>query len=725
MTSTNQSALITDITVRAARTSLRSWIDGLLPWAVVFVFTAWFFANLRFDLGWIYGGSLDSDALLHATFIKTLIESGWVFDNPRLGAPFGTSFLDFPGADGVLVLFLKFFSIFTSDPSVVLNLFYVSGFPLVFAAAYWVFRRVGVGTVWATVGALIYTCIPYHFLRGSTHLYLSNYFVVPLLVWAALRIYPGEQASAAQGAHASRWDWQDSVVLIFGGSAGVYYAFFGIFLLLTAGLMGAMQERSFRTLQRAVLAAAVVIGSVFVNLSPYIAYRISEGANPEIGKRVVIETEIYGLKAAQMLLPVQGHQVPEMAEFTAQYQRAFPVTEASSSALGVVTSAGFSLLVVFALLGRWEGDPRVALLARMNLALFCFAAVGGFAIMFAMLVTPQFRGINRASIVIAFMSLLGLFIWLQQAWKDRKGLAALWWAKYALAAAVAALALYDQIPVGVRPENPPLDGQGRLRPDATAVFVRDMEALLPAGAMVYVMPYLPFPEQAPAFEEGYNALLRPYYYSRHTRWSYGAMRGRTADRWLKAVEALPLPERVAALQKSGFSGIYVERKGFRDHGAALEAGLRALVPDAPLESADRERVFYRLRPDPHPQLTPAFLVRNGVGTSTREQDQGSSWFWSTHNGELLIENLSGRSTEVRLTTQLSSLDQRRIRVKFQNTTILETTLQPSSAVPVTLALTLMPGITALKLESDTTGVRLPTDSRELAVRWTQPAIASR
>src|SRR4051794_11464802 len=102
---------------------IRRWAGAVLPWATIALFTGWFFAGLRFDPGRVYWDH--GDALFHATLIKIVIESGWVFDNPRLGAPFGMSFLDFPGADGLLVLIIKLFSQFTSDPSVVLNLFFV------------------------------------------------------------------------------------------------------------------------------------------------------------------------------------------------------------------------------------------------------------------------------------------------------------------------------------------------------------------------------------------------------------------------------------------------------------------------------------------------------------------------------------------------------------------------------------------------------------------------
>jgi len=357
--------------------------ERALPWIAIAAFVAYFFSALLRHPGLAFWDAPEgSDAILQGTVIKTMIETGWVFANPRLGAPFGMNMMDFPGADGALLLVIKVLTFFSSDPTVVMNLFYATGFVLVFAASFWVLRRLRIDVVWSTGAALVFTCLPYHFLRGVNHLYLSAYFVVPLLTWMALKIYPGESGLPQPP---GRWTWKEVAILVLGGSGGVYYAFFAMILLLLTGLLGTVAERQAAYLKRAVLAILIVAGSVLVNIAPNLAYQAKEGANAQVARRGPLESEIYGMRAAQLLLPIWGHRNPRMAQVGRTYHDALrPITEAPSSALGLVGGAGFLLLFGYLFFGRAEADRRVTTLAKMNLALFSFAAVGGFAVLFAL-----------------------------------------------------------------------------------------------------------------------------------------------------------------------------------------------------------------------------------------------------------------------------------------------------------------------------------------------------
>src|SRR5262249_55490362 len=89
-------------------------------------------------------------------------------------------------------------------------------------------------------------------------------------------------------------------------------------------------------------------------------------------------------------------------------------------------------------------------------------------------------------------------------------------------------------------------------------------------------------------------LFRGYLHSHHLHWSYGAMRGREVDRWQAAVVQKPLPEQVEMLVLAGFRGIYLDRNGFADAGAALEAGLTSLLGSKPLVSENPRMVFFDL-----------------------------------------------------------------------------------------------------------------------------------
>ena len=205
------------------------------------------------------------------------------------------------------------------------------------------------------------------------------------------------------------------------------------------------------------------------------------------------------------------------------------------------------------------------------------------------------------------------------------------------------------------------------------------------------------------------------------------MRGRSGDAWLTALEALPLPERVAALQKTGFSGLYVERKAFPDHGTALEAQLRALVGAPALESDDGHQAFYRLNPDPAPVITPVVQVQvsGGQGYYAFERDQGRTWGWSRPRAELLLQNFTGKPLAVRFSGELSSLNPRQVQLRFGGQAVYDGALQPGTGVPVALDLTLAPGTNVLAIESDAPPMRLPTDTRALGVMMMQPRLQVR
>lgn len=69
-----------------------------------------------------------------------------------------------------------------------------------------------------------------------------------------------------------------------------------------------------------------------------------------------------------------------------------------------------------------------------------------------------------------------------------------------------------------------------------------------------------------------------YYELLRLRFSYGGVKGRLAGDWPRLIAALPYY--VAA----GFRGIWVDRRGFADRGAALDVELRTLLKRVPLLS---------------------------------------------------------------------------------------------------------------------------------------------
>ena len=133
----------------------------------------------------------DGDGLFHQILVKGMIEHGWYLNNKSLGAPLGLQMHDFPMVDALFFVLLKLISLPSRDWGLTVNLFYFLTFPLTTVTALSAMHRLGVSYAPALVGALLYTFLPYHFTRGESHLYLSCYFLVPLIVPVVVRILLG------------------------------------------------------------------------------------------------------------------------------------------------------------------------------------------------------------------------------------------------------------------------------------------------------------------------------------------------------------------------------------------------------------------------------------------------------------------------------------------------------------------------------------------------------
>lgn len=73
------------------------------------------------------------------------------------------------------------------------------------------------------------------------------------------------------------------------------------------------------------------------------------------------------------------------------------------------------------------------------------------------------------------------------------------------------------------------------------------------------------------------------------------MKGRPADLFFRALANAPLERQIEVARKIGFSGIYIDRRGYADGGAAIESELTRLLGGPPdLISDNKRQIFYEL-----------------------------------------------------------------------------------------------------------------------------------
>jgi hypothetical protein len=649
--------------VRAAhRTALGAYLAAALISTLAGV---WFLELWRADLRvpFTYGG----DALLFAMPVKSIVDHGWYLQNPNLGAPGGLQLFDYPFAahNAFHLLLIKLMALFSGDWALLFNLYFLLGFPLITLSALAVLRQFRVGYGPAIVASVLYAFLPSRLLKGEAHLFLDVFYQVPLailvLLWAC-----GDDPPLTRERQTGGWPALDLrrprslvavAICLLSAATELYYAFFVACLLIAGGVWAAIERRSKRNLVAGLGLAAIIVAGLGACGVPTLVHQARHGSNTEVAVRQTGEAEIFGMKIAQLLLPVDGHRLPALRRLKQKYIATAPLAgEGSYTSLGLLGSAGFLALLAMLLRGPRASRPREDVLrplAVLNFMAVMFATLGGFSSLFALLVTPQIRTYSRMNVIIAFFSLFAVALLLERI-RDRNA---------RLATRVLPLllpfALVDQ--VSLHASHPYAEIKQAYQRDAD--FVRRVEASVPERAMIFEIPYMTFPEGPRLLGLDTYDPLRPYLHSRTLRWSFPAIRGRSGDAWARELAQAEPEAMVKGLVAADVRGLLVQRAGYEDNGSKIENALRELIPGEPLVSADGRLAFYDLGRLPEAQgtsrlsplerellLKPVF-IQWGRGFFGLERNANGPFRWSEASSEARLENDTAveRTIAIRLT----------------------------------------------------------------------------
>jgi hypothetical protein len=566
----------------------------LLAWAAL---DLWAF---RWDVPLVYSG----DALAVGSHFKTVIETGWYEWQPRLGAPYGQSYHDYPTSDNLHFLAALVLSVFTHSWGVAVNIHFVLGFPLAAVTALWFLRRLGVSRVIAVAVAVVYAIAPYHFARGQGHLFLAWYFVVPLAIALVYDIATGAPLwGAREGArrglgHLSGRTGRTALIIVLLGSCSVYYAAFTLVLGGVACIAALLLHRNRRSAGGALVAASALVVVIVANMLPDLLYRVTHGTNPGALVRTPVESEIYALKLSQLLLPAPGHRFAPLAYLRGQYDLHYPLLS-ESPALGLIAAAGLIALVVIAVVTVARAgfrspagdapDVRLATLSYLTVVAFLFSTVGGLSTLISF-VSTSLRAWNRISIVIALLALAAVAILLDRLviYIRRRALLAerpALLVTLPLAAVLILLAFWDQTPAPSAASR-----QATIASyDSDAAFVSDIENVTAAGDAVLELPYIAFPESPPVNGVLDSDQLRPFLHSTRLSWSGGGIRGRETIDSIGELAAESADDLVADSVRLGYVGVVVDTHAY--DGENPIAGIERLSSGPTITSDDGRFVY--------------------------------------------------------------------------------------------------------------------------------------
>ena len=554
------------------------------------------------------------DAPYYLMLAKGLVDHGSYLRITNLGWPFSLQIYDNPeSGDNLQFALVRGLGFVLRDAVVTVNVYYLFTFVAVALAAWFVLRRLGVSRVVAVAIALLYTFLPYHFARGEAHLLLSGYFMVPIATLLILRVLSDDPPFTTRRESKWRVDvWNRPALLwllacVALGSTGPYYAFFAVLLLGIAVVIDLVARRNWRRVVSGAIAAGVVLVVLLVNLSPSFLYWYRHGQNDQAIPRGISETEVNGLRVSELVLPRVDHRVDVLADAQRKSDRFSPVrTSERGQQLGLVGAVGFVGLLVFTLSRllrrRRADDParsppalgtRTEISQRLGLLTIVavmVAAVSGFSLLISAIGVRYIRSYNRISVFIAFFALIAVAFGLE--WVIRR--LPRWHGRAVLAGVVCvvvlAVGVFDQTSPADVPDYRALDRAW----DSDDVFMHRIERELGPGAAVFQMPYVFFPEAGMIVGTGPYDQVRGWLHADSLRWSWGSVRGREGD-WQGALVRLDAPAALDALTAVGFSGLMIDRAGYEDHGAGIEAEYTRTVGEEPQVSPDGRLVFYDLR----------------------------------------------------------------------------------------------------------------------------------
>lgn len=515
--------------------------------------------------------------------IKSIKESGTHFINARAGGVTGADMFDYVYSDSLSFFIVKIISLFFDNVFLIGNLFYFLNYILVACISLYVCRKLNIRNEISIVVSVLYACSVYMQSRYA-HMWLTPYFLLPLSCLVAIWLCEG----AFENKEKNFWKNRQFCLAVFfsfiSAFTGFYYAFFACIIYAIAIVIRLLNENTNRikTIRAGFLFIFSTITGVVLNVIPNLVYWLNNGMNQnsELSIRCLGDSETYGLKLIQLVLPRLNHRNLFFQNIAVKYSQNYPlVNENHTSSLGIVASIGLFIAIIW-LFGKCEERKKNSSL--LIIGLFLVGTIGGIGSVFSMLVSTPMRCYNRLSIMIMFLCLVCVAYVLESIeTRMKKGLF------HSILFVIMILGLYDQTVDYVQP------AEQAINIESTEDFIGQIEDQMEENALIFELPYVNWPSG------GFYRLFAGYLESDDLRWSFGAMQGREEALWQESVANLGVDYMLEALRSNGYSGIYLDSLVYDqisgpERRDALCNELTEKLQTSPLISENGELYFWKL-----------------------------------------------------------------------------------------------------------------------------------
>jgi len=642
-------------------------VTGLI---LVYLFQLW---DLNPRVPIVYAG----DGLLSLMSFQNMKEGFWYLKSSHLGFPFSQDLHDFPAvADTTNLVFSRFLISVTGDISLTFNIQYLSSYFSGFLGAYIGARIIRLPSAHALFIGLMFAFLPFHYLHGANHLYLSSYWMIP--IWLAviikelitpgwiLGLEEGISFNLRQCAYRPR-SWLLLGLTVFSAAAGFYYSAFFVLGTGFFGLLAVIRERSGKNLGLLFMSSlgALVVG---VQILPILLFQRSMGANIEAVQRGLGELRFYSLDLTKLILPIRDHRLSFVRDWVSTLDSSLLAGEYAEP-LGLLLGLSFLALLVIYVFQTKSKDrfSLLAPLAQVQLFFLGISIVGGGGYFLGVLGLTQIRVWSRITIVLAFPALVFLFQLAQSFTNRLKNVKY----QYLVFIFLAAFQILDATPSSLAP-NYSVAATDWNRDERIAKIIR--ESISPQ-ARIFQLPIVKFPESPPTFQQADYEHLRMYLHMPTAYFSYGGVKGRESQ-WLNRLSSDP-KTLFTQLALIGFDAVWIDSRGFEVNPSNFSLFAENEIGSSLISAENSPFALYDIREFStdlkksialeeqreirEQVLTPISISPSG-GMSSLETDGLNEWFWSSSSGLLNIQNYSGTDTRVVVTGSVDALNSGNLKV---------------------------------------------------------------
>jgi len=439
---------------------------------------------------------------------------------------------------------------------------------------------------------------------------------------------------------------------------------------------------------------SLAVAPFAANMLPYKAYEIENGKNYEVGQRPAIGAEVYGLKIAHLLIPQEGHRVKALAALKDTYNLSndsILKVHKHGASLGFFGSIGFLMLILTLIFNKLASKTLLKL-SQFNISLLLLSTIGSFGSIIAFTLNSQIRAYNRASIFIATLSLIAISLIISKYVKKKSNKNSIF---FAVALIVFIVGIFDQIP-----KKYDLNAN----PKSKAVYLSDKSFIKKIESKFDISnqkisiaqyPYMVYPESGGVNNmKDYEHVLG-FIHSDKIHWSFGAMKGREADIWWQGLSEKSIKEQIDVLQEAGFSGLMINRNGYKDNAHALEARLKILLNLNPILSENNKLSFFMLDPKSDKVLMPPVFH----GFYGWEGESGK-FRWAGDNANIVLYNYKDEIETKIISFELGTLRDREIIITLNNQTLEKFEMKRGNVSKHSYSLQLKQGKNTLIFETD-------------------------